>query len=460
MTDRQPPPASTRVRPALRRTATVLVIILLPLAAHALWDFVEMRRLVREIEAIRSKGEPVTEQEAGRTYAGSTDEHRRASRYYLAAAMLALDSNRQPSEITELHEWLSGATPLRTSQQEILGRLTTFLDGQQDTLALVDTANRLPFRGFSPGTEYNYRTQGLWRVAQLTAARTLYLSLAGQLEQASQSALDSLKVRRVLRDSNWFLLDGGHEIPAILSLSTPSLATLERLQAALEAEEGSYLPEERIAAQRAWAIETIWRRYYGIDPRAPRNYSLPMRSVLEWVWRPWFTHEVVGALRGWAELVEAARKPWPEKIKATGDVARRYPVDQRARPGLWPYRGDLMRNFVGLRPQGVDSSALIVDRCSRVALAVERFRRDHGGALPRSLQALVPDYIGTVPLDPASGKPLLYRQQPDAYVVYSVGPDEKDDAGDLSSELQQVIKRGWGRRIIAGRDVGVRVVLH
>jgi hypothetical protein len=30
----------------------------------------------------------------------------------------------------------------------------------------------------------------------------------------------------------------------------------------------------------------------------------------------------------------------------------------------------------------------------------------------------------------------------------------------LNSELVQVIKRGWGRRNIAGRDVGIRVVMH
>lgn len=457
MTEDPSVPGRPRVRRRFRRAAIVLGIILLPLAAHAVWDLVEMRRLVREIEAIRAKGEPVTQQEAGRTYSGGTAEHRRASQYYLAAAALALQADQLPPEIAELHEWLSGATSLTKSRQEIAQQLKNALDTDKDALTLMETANSLEFREFFPGTEYNYRSAGLWRLSRLVWARTLYFSLMEEPEEASKSALSSLTLRRTLRNPPGFFRPTA-EIPALLSLSTPTGEWLERLQRAMEAAESVHRPEEDIAAQRAWAIERWWQRYYGIDPRAPRNYSLPVRSVTEWILRPWFTHEFVKALRQWAELLVAARKPWPDKIRATAEVARRYPVDQKRR--RLPYASDLIRGFINLRPDGVDIDPLVIDRCSRVALVIERFRRDHSGAPPRSLKELVPNYLSDVPMDPASGHDVLYRQQADAYVVYSVGIDGKDDGGDLNSELLQVIKRGWGRRNIAGSDVGIRVVLH
>jgi hypothetical protein len=279
-----------------------------------------------------------------------------------------------------------------------------------------------------------------------------------QPQRAAESALSSIALRRTLRSPVGFFREGA-QVPAILSLSNPDRATLERLQGALESAETEHRPEEDIAAQRAWAIETWWRRYYGVDPRAPQTYSLPMRSVGEWLFRPLFTHQVTTALRRWAELLEAARKPWPEKIKATADVAKRYPP-RRTTSSWFPYARDLMNNFVGLRPEGVDIVPLVSDRCSRVAVAIERYGLDHSGALPPNLEALVPNYLAVVPIDPASGRGVLYRKQAGAYVVYSVGIDGKDDGGDLNSELVQVIKRGWGRRNIAGRDVGIRVVMH
>jgi hypothetical protein len=67
-------------------------------------------------------------------------------------------------------------------------------------------------------------------------------------------------------------------------------------------------------------------------------------------------------------------------------------------------------------------------RCMAVALAVERFRRKHGG-WPESLAKLTPEFLKEVPLDPFDGRPLRYRQVEDGGVVYSVGPDRRDNGG-------------------------------
>ncbi|MGH9372587.1 MAG: hypothetical protein ACRD15_13745, partial [Vicinamibacterales bacterium] len=254
------------VRPGLRRAAIVLSCVLLPLAGHALWDHIEVRRLVKEVEQIRAKGEPVTEREAGDNYAGTTSEHRRASRQYLAAAMLVLHVRNRP-EFVELREWLYGQVPLESSLADISSRLKAVVDDAREALILADEANALEFRGFEPGTEYSYRMSGLTSLTHVISARTVSLVLASQPDRAVESALASLKARRAAH-GRWLSLmnPADHQIPIVLSLSSPGPGALQRLQAALEAADASHDPAREIERERARLIEMIWRQYYGPDP--------------------------------------------------------------------------------------------------------------------------------------------------------------------------------------------------
>ncbi|HTH47786.1 MAG TPA: hypothetical protein VMB21_09770 [Candidatus Limnocylindria bacterium] len=68
-------------------------------------------------------------------------------------------------------------------------------------------------------------------------------------------------------------------------------------------------------------------------------------------------------------------------------------------------------------------------RCAQTAMAIERWRLQHGGSLPASLAALVPQYLGAVPEDPMDGHPLRFRPLSPGYVVYSIGEDGTDDGG-------------------------------
>lgn len=67
-------------------------------------------------------------------------------------------------------------------------------------------------------------------------------------------------------------------------------------------------------------------------------------------------------------------------------------------------------------------------RATIAAIACERYRIANG-KWPETLEALVPTYLDAVPLDPYTGKPLLYRVLSDGAVVYSVGRNMIDDGG-------------------------------
>jgi hypothetical protein len=64
-----------------------------------------------------------------------------------------------------------------------------------------------------------------------------------------------------------------------------------------------------------------------------------------------------------------------------------------------------------------------------VQLALHAFKLEHG-RFPATLQELTPTYLTSVPRDPfGGGEVLRYRLTGTSYLLYSIGPDRKDDGG-------------------------------
>jgi hypothetical protein len=67
-------------------------------------------------------------------------------------------------------------------------------------------------------------------------------------------------------------------------------------------------------------------------------------------------------------------------------------------------------------------------RIIQLRLAAWAYQSQHG-APPASAEALVPTYLTAVPRDPFADLPLVYRVKGGRAIVYSRGPDGKDDGG-------------------------------
>jgi hypothetical protein len=86
-------------------------------------------------------------------------------------------------------------------------------------------------------------------------------------------------------------------------------------------------------------------------------------------------------------------------------------------------------------------------RCAIVAVAAERYRRARG-QWPDSLEALRgTGHLREVPADLYDGRPLRLRRLADGIVVYSVGPDGKDNGGRLDFKSP----------VAPGTDLGFRL---
>lgn len=78
---------------------------------------------------------------------------------------------------------------------------------------------------------------------------------------------------------------------------------------------------------------------------------------------------------------------------------------------------------------------------AELGIAVARYRAEHG-ALPQKLADVVPQYIDDIPVDPFDGRPMRYVILGGNALIYSVGPDRKDDGGkdyDTKTELGDLV---------------------
>ena len=124
------------------------------------------------------------------------------------------------------------------------------------------------------------------------------------------------------------------------------------------------------------------------------------------------------AHRPWAEAKQGSAAAIARLNRASSSPRRyRYFVSMMAIP-----------NFAraGERAVQVETES----QMTLAVIALNRFELRHG-KLPSSLEALVPEFLATVPYDYMSAKPLRYRVGSDGrYVIYSVGEDGQDDGGD------------------------------
>lgn len=143
--------------------------------------------------------------------------------------------------------------------------------------------------------------------------------------------------------------------------------------------------------------------------------------------------------------LEAARAPVDERIE------RLRALEAQQTPGPWyAFLSNLFLDTQAAESLGASVRHAGSMRCARTALAIERYRLAHGG-LPETLDPLVPELMDAVPLDPYAGEPLRYKREGMAYVIYSIGPDRRDDGGPKPRHEPR------RRDDATGRDEGVRV---
>ena len=423
----------------LRKIVRVLVaLVLLLFAGYVVWDQIEARGLRREIDAIAARGEPVALDEA--PVGADTPERHDAARIYAAAA-------ERERELLPEHTFLLWTIDVDAPRAQPIADLEAKYRPDAPILQLLDQAAPLDFNGFGD-VEVPGRNP-LSASAVLADIRADLFSVKGKPNEAAASLVSSARALRTHQDSylRWIgvsRLLGSVRI--LLRHTSPGEPALKQLQDAIASLPDTDTVAAEVQRSRASMLDD-WR-----NPR--RTVS---EAMLQRILRPWMARSQRAQLKATEQALAVAREPWPGKLAAAKALEQRYAAAIREASRrrdvfsrlVSPY-GDGIA-IVSVLPSGYE---LASRRVMLTVLAIERYRRAHGESLPASLNALVPAYLPSIPIDPFSGSAPVYKQTNDAYLVYSLDANAADDGGALygvGSKGQLSPRQGMPR------DLGIRV---
>lgn len=405
-----------RLGRAVRKTGRALLWLLaLLVVAHSVWGYVETRRLERAVAGIRAKGEPTSQADLEKA-TPALEEVDNAGRFYSAALALTVPGEQLVRRRNPFRA-AKNAGPGAEPTPEELRAVQAHLHDNQTTFEVLDRGAALPGCRFVWWKDDNLPPFLPMRVlAELSSLRVWDLAYRGEGQQALDAwlafsrflrifdgrvPLIGLLMRGVLLDH----LTG--DVRMLLERSALDEEDLARLQEALRDLDHPQALTDALVSERTWGLEgLIGSRSgpgLGVRPGVRLNLDAPL-------WR----HEAVAYLETMEALIEVSRQPPPANLQAAKTM----------RP-----RGFMARIAVPSIERAAASDATVVGRlrAAQAAVGVARYRLAHGHP-PKALAELKPAF-DTV--DPFTGRPLLYRGQPDGFRIYSAGPDGRDDGGKV-----------------------------
>lgn len=386
------------------------------------WDQIESRALAREIAAIAARGEPTTAPDP--ELADLTAEQQEAARWYAGAAERAKEA-------------VSGDGPaFGVSRVDIdsptpgvdLPQLEAKFRPDAPALQLLDRATPLDFKAFGSEAPELSRNQGpLYQLAHLNDVRADLLAARGQTDAAAKALVASVRLLRTMPTTFYRFQATTHILGSLRILfrrAPAGEAALAALQRELMALPDTDALVREVLLMRATFLDRV------ADPA-----SSPFDAVVRRITRPVRARGARRHLAAYDESLALAATPWPAKLSAARAFeAKHAAIFERLgsrgrsavswRDGLQPYGPPLV--IVPVSAAGLDLAAR---RVAIAAIAIERYRRALNEAPPPSLEALVPAYLPSMPIDPYTGAPLVYRVTRAGYTLYSVDSDGKDDGG-------------------------------
>jgi hypothetical protein len=427
-----------RVRPSLRRFLLWVGPVLALIAVWQVWDAVERNRLERQLAATFPEGLV----DPDRSLGGEN-----AARYYKAAAAAVLwptDTRVQSLPVL----WATRGAIDRGEVPTVSGSdaAVKLVAENQLSLDLIERAGALPFGAFRPGTDSNYRFGDLLQLATLSAFKTLDAIRRSDVSASVASVTARIKLLRAL-DAEDRAIEAtmaareregiAADTALLVSRAQLSDVQLDALSQALR----EIAPTDLDHVIKRDGLSRYDAFRYGSFDRGAWYQRIH-------VFRPIVRHHVVESMKLVAEVREAVRLPWPDRLEAMKSIP-----DRRSWfPEVVPFIGAWRLQSVWRDMMPRVAAGVAATRCARLAVALEQHRRSHG-AYPQRLDELTQDLGSETRVDPFTEKPFVYQPSKTGYLLYSIGPDGRDDGG----QVFPVPVNGRVLGTVPAPDVGVRV---
>jgi hypothetical protein len=180
----------------------------------------------------------------------------------------------------------------------------------------------------------------------------------------------------------------------------------------------------------------------GIDPVSGVPAALEGTTELQgfkarayyWLIRPILKSEIVWIQRQYDKFQDLASAPYFQVREALIKQER----ESQDMPWYYKAVGSLVPNaHAAIMKEGTLEALMLA---TRAGLACKIYK-GRTGRYPENLEALVPEILPEIPVDPFTGKPLVYRIAEGQLLIYSLGSNQKDDGGRTSAMTKMVMEK-------------------
>ncbi len=191
-----------------------------------------------------------------------------------------------------------------------------------------------------------------------------------------------------------------------------------------------------VSGERAFLFEVFIDVFNAVpDAMDSTTSSGQVRNrIYYWLVRPVVKSELVWTQRRLEKLQGTLGRPYYQ--------VREQLIQQSREAEAFPWYYKAIGSFVPAFHEAAMKQATLeaMMLATRTGLACKIYRKKTG-RYPEKLETLVPDILPEVPIDPFTGKPLVYKIENGELLVYSLGTNQKDDGGRMSRMTQLVMEK-------------------
>jgi hypothetical protein len=459
-------------RKTWRYTAVVLALLIL---SHIVLNVVASRRLGRELARLRAEGAPLTPAEAAPPKIPDSEN---AALLYQKAFKGLEDEDKD--EKLAIRQFLSPSHLRKGQTPPTLAQVKVIVARHEAEFRLLQEGSRRPACRFpvewEKGFEALFPHPGQARDAiRFLVAKALVDArdgragaalndLATAIRMSNHLSAEPTLVAQLVRVACIAIVSA--RLPEVLEKAPPTAQESRAFYDLLGQVDMIGPWVHGMEGERAcglWAFDYVRRSPKNVvvmfsmsgvaqDSARARRRRFALRaldSLARVVWMPFLKLDETYFIRAWGETMALYKKPSRE---SRADLVR---FDETIRD-RWPRYAIMTRTVFPVfsraseaRDKGIATIGLM-----QAALALRAYQVEHG-EYPGSLAQLKARGGWAIPDDPFSGKPFIYRpdvaqppsagngRAPKGYLIYSVGPDGKDDGG---LDYGTAAKRNRGQR--------------
>ncbi len=168
---------------------------------------------------------------------------------------------------------------------------------------------------------------------------------------------------------------------------------------------------------------------------AARNsglYTDERGRLYSWVFRPVIKSELIWMLEHYEQYIKIASQSYYENRTIIDELKQKL----NEAPTIFSTAGMLFPNWEAAFLKEATLEAVLDS--ARLGVACKIYKNAHGN-YPEILSDLVPVILKTLPIDPFTGNPYVYRRRDGGFVVYSLGSNLRDDEGRGTLNITQLV---------------------